>query len=274
MIENPPSTPSLSELYASIHESGHALIGWYCGITLLLVSIQPGRHPDGTECEGITKSLFPSSERVETVNHRMFTLPRVLELLAGRAGTDCLCPDIPPGNGHCHDFDAVKSLLAPDEEILRMHKWRTEHPDSDTEDFYQEFKPLLFDIINSPPGRRAMKALSRSLLKERQLSGRLAVEIMEKAWGNPLPPWALPAEMHKSIVEEGPQSFADAMNEILVYMSMLKKKILPFRDSEENTPLQNETIQRIANNILEIQFLAIGPLPDEEQTEDQTNKPS
>jgi len=273
MIENSPSTPSLSELYTAIHESGHAVVGWYFGMTIQMVSIQSGRHPDGTECGGITKSMFPDSERVEAVNHRMFTLPRVLELFAGRAAIDCLCPDMPPGNGHCHDFDTIKSLLAPDEEILQMHKWRTEHPDSDTEDFYQEFKPLLLDIINSSPGRRAIKALSRSLLKERQLSGCLAVEIMEKTWGEPLPPWALPAEMHKSIVEEGPRSFADAMNEILVYMSLLKKKILPWRDSEKNTPLQNETIQRIANNILEIQFLAIGPLP-EEPTEGQPSQPS
>jgi len=273
MIENSLSTPSPSELFAAIHEPAHALVGWHFGMTIQLVSIQPGRHPDGTEYDGITKSLFPDNQRVDAVNHRMFTLPRVLELLAGRAGTDCLCPDMPPGNGHCHDFDTVKSLLAPDEEILRMHKWRTEHPDSDTEDFYQEFKPLLFDIINSPPGRRAIKALSRALLKERQLSGRLAVEIMEKAWGDPLPPWALPAEMHKSIVEEGPRSFPDAMNEILIYMSLLKKKILPWRDSEKNTPLQNETMQRIANNILEIQFLAIGPLP-EEPTEGQPSQPS
>lgn len=260
------------ETFVACHESGHALIGWYYGLTLHLVSIQPGRHLDDTECDGITKSIFPESGRVESVNHRMFTLPRVLELLAGRTATDLLCPEMPEG-GYSHDFKTVENLFAPDNEILQMHKWRTEHPEAGVDEFYQTFKPIIHKIINSKRGRRAITALSRALLKARQLSGRSAVQILEKAWGKPRPLWALPADQHKSIVDEGPQTFSDAMNKVLIYMNLLKKEILPFRDSEENTSLQDETIQRIADNILSIQFLAIGPLP-EETAEDQSNKPS
>ena len=64
-----------SKLFTAIHESGHALIGWYHGLTLHSVSIQAGQLDRETEFDGISKSYFPDSVRVESVNHRMFTAP-------------------------------------------------------------------------------------------------------------------------------------------------------------------------------------------------------
>lgn len=252
-----------SKLFTAIHESGHALIGWYHGLTLHSVSIQAGQLDRETEFDGISKSYFPESGRVESVNHRMFTAPRVLELLAGRAATDLLCPDIPPGYGHRHDFETVKNLFALDQDVLSMHSWRIQHPEAGTEAFYQNFKTSIYKIISSKRGNRSIKALSHALLKSGQLSGREAARILSKSWGKPLPPWTLPTEQHKAMVEEGPQTFNDLMSKILVYMRIIKKEILPFCDADENTPSQNAVIQRFADSVLLIQFLALGQLSDE-----------
>lgn len=258
------------------HEAHHAIMYWYGGMILKGLSILPGIHPDGTELDGNIKIELPEAGgECGSISHKLFTVSHALGLMAGRAGTELFCPDIPPIS-YQHDFKTLESLLSFDEELASMANWRVRNPTATSEDFYQQFKPLIFRVLKSRRGKRCIKALTAALLKHRQLSGRSVVKILEEAWGKPLPSHVLPADQHLPIAPkwEEPQCFADAMNEILVYMSMLKKKILPFRDSEENTPLQNETIQRIADNILQIQFLAIGPLPDGASTEDQPNKPS
>jgi hypothetical protein len=91
------------------------------------------------------------------------------------------------------------------------------------------------------------------------VSGFEAVRILVKAWGEPRPVWALPAEQHKAIIEKGEKSFPDLMNEILLYIRILKKEILPLRDSDKNTAIQNKILEEISDKLLRVQFLAIGP---------------
>jgi hypothetical protein len=246
------------ENFTAIHESGHALIGWYFGLTLYLVSIQPGKH-EGIEVSGICKSMFLDSSRVESVTHRLFTTPRVYELMAGRCATDILIPSIPHGHGHSHDFKLIENLNEIDSTVLSMHNWRLQNKKIDVELFYQRFCTPVLRIIKSKRGQRSIKALSRALINCRQLSGCEAARILEKSWGKPMPSYALPAEEHKSIVETGPQSFNDLMNKILLYVKILKEEILSLRDDSRNSKLQNNVIDQISKELLLIQLLALGP---------------
>lgn len=257
------------------HEVGHAIVYWNTGMIINGLSILPGEHPDGTEFDGNIKVELPEAGgECGSLNPKLFTVPQALGLMAGRAATELFYPDTPPIS-YRHDFKSLEGLLSFDKELVSMADWRQRNPAASVEDFYQQFKVLIFRVIKSKRGKRCVKALTAALLKHRQLSGRSVVKVLEKAWGTPFPPHALPADQHQSIAPkwEEPQCFADAMNKVLVYMGLLKKELLPWRDSEENTPLQNEVIQRISDNILQIQFIAIGPLP-EEPTEDQSTQPS
>jgi hypothetical protein len=182
--------------------------------------------------------------------------------MAGRAGTDVLCPEIPPSHGHTGDFTTIEKLYSLDKETLEMHRWRLENPAADIEAFYQRFKKPIENIIRSKRGTRAVKALVRCLEKHGQVSGFEAVRILEKAWGEPRPRWALPAEFHKCINEDGEKCFPDLMREILLYVKILKEKILPLRDDERNTSNQNQVLEEISNLLLLIQLHAIGPDKD------------
>jgi len=247
--------------FTAIHESSHALISWFYGLTLLAVSIQPGTK-EGVEFEGICKAQFADSSRVESVSHHFFTVPRVYQLIAGRCGTDLLCPEIPPSNGHGGDFRTLEKLYSLDKETLAMHQWRRNNPGADAEAFFRRFKKPVEKIIASKRGTRAIKALARVLKKHGQVSGFEAVRIFEKVWGEPRPLWALPAEFHKSITEEGEKCFPDLMREILLYVKILKEKILPLRDDERNTANQNQVLEEISKLLLLIQLNAIGPDKD------------
>jgi len=252
------------ENFTAIHESGHALIGWFFGLTLHLVSIHPGKH-EGIEVSGICKSMFLDSARVESVTHRLFTVPRVYELMAGRCATDILKPSIPHGQGHSHDFKVIENLNELDSTILSMHAWRLQNKKIDVELFYRKFRAPVLRVIKSKRGQRSIKALSQALIKSRQLSGCEAARILEKSWGKPMPSWALRAEHHKSIVETGPQSFNDLMNKTLLYVKILKEEVLSLRDDSRNSELQNNIIDQISTELLQIQLLALGPLPNNEK---------
>lgn len=245
------------ENFKAVHESGHALVAWFFGLTLMDVTIQPGRLKDGTEFSGFSKAIFPESERVESVNHRMFTVPRIYWLLAGRVATDLLIPCIPPGSGHAHDFETIKNLNRLDQVTIKMHEWQMKNPKADGEAFYQKFKEPVLKIINSKRGRRSIAALSRALVEARQLSGKEAARIISKAWGKPLPRWALPTEQHFSIVKEGPQSFNDLMSKILIYAQILKKELFPFYDSDKNSTQEADIIEKIEIKLSELCFLAM-----------------
>lgn len=259
------------------HEAGHAIVYWNTGMIIKGLSLLPGEHPDGTKCDGIIRVEYHDEvkEGCASISPKLFTIPQALGLMAGRAATELFYTDTPPIS-YRHDFKSLEGLLSFDKELVSMADWRDRNPTASVEDFYQQFKPLIFRVIKSKRGKRCVKALTAALLKYRQLSGNSVVKILEKAWGTPLPPHALPADQHQSIAPkwEEPQCFADAMNKVLVYMGLLKKELLPWRDSEENTPLQNEVIQRISDNILQIQFIAIGPLPTKQPTEGQTKQPA
>lgn len=245
--------------FVAIHESTHALIGWFFGMILELVSIMPGTLKNGPGYSGHCKAFLSDGGRAESIHFQSFSVPLVYELMAGRCGTDILCPEIPRGNSHKTDFKRIVELKLLDETTLEMARFRVENPGAETELFYQHFKKPIEKIISSKRGTRAIKALARVLIKHGQVSGFEAVRIFEKVWGEPRPRWALPAERHKNIVERGEKSFPDLMNEILLYVRILKEIILPLRDDEKNTPLQNKVLEEISDKLLHIQFLAIGP---------------
>ncbi len=245
--------------FIGVHEASHALIAWFFGMILQLVSIRPGALKNGPEYSGLCKAFLSDGSRAESIHFKAFSVPLVYELMAGRAATDILCPEIPRGNSHKTDFKRIAELKAIDETTLEMARWRLENPGADVEAFYQNFKKPIEEIIRSKKGTRAIRALARVLLKHGQISGAEAVKIFEKAWGQPRPPWALPAEQHKNIIEKGEKSFPDCMNEILLYVRILKEIILPLRDDEKNTAIQNKILQDISDKLLHIQFLAIGP---------------
>jgi len=260
-VNNSLSNVGINE-FTTFHELGHCVIWWAFGLILLLVSVVRGKDANGIEYGGICKSYFQDCSKAESVTHRMFTAQYVYGLFAGRAATEALCPEIPPGHGHANDFEQIKNLRALDADVIKMHQWRINNPDADTEAFYQAFKTPVLNIIKSKRGKRAILALSQALSKHGQLSGREAARILEESWGDPLPKWVIPFEQHGSMVESGPQSFNDLMNKTLIYVGMLKKDVAPLRDSEKNTPAQNDILERISEGIAMIQFLASVALPE------------
>lgn len=248
-----PSNVLFEEFY-SVHEAGHALAWWYHGLTLLLVSIAPDPLENDANFGGVCKCFFNS--KVEPATHRMLTAEYAYGVIAGRVATEVLCPQVPPGVGHANDFQHIKNLRALDSDVLSMHAWRLKHPDADPDQFYADFKTPVLNILKSKRGKRALLALSKALLKYRKLSGREAARILEEAWGYPLPPFAVPSEQHSSLVSDGPKSFNDLMRQILLYAEILKKDILPLRDSDKNTTYQNNIVEKILEELLLVQILA------------------
>ncbi len=249
------TTHSNESLFIAIHEAGHALIWWYFGLTLIEISAVPG-HDSGIHFNGICKVYFDDSSKVESITHNMFSAQYVFGKIAGRVATEVLCPEMMPGSGHHNDFQTIKNLRAIDADVLKMHAWRTKNPDADVEMFYQEFKTPVMNIIKSKRGKRSILALAKALVKYGKLSGRESARTLSEAWGNPLPAFAIPFEQHSAIIENNPKSFNDLMSHIQIFMRLLKKDILPLRDSNLNSEYQNKIIDRISGLIAHIQVMA------------------
>jgi len=130
--------------------------------------------------------------------------------MAGRVSDDLFHSGGPPG--HVQDFKNLKALLPLDDETLRMHDWsRTE---KSTEDFYQMFRGPVVKLLRSRRGRRAHRTLAAALLNHQTLSGQHAVEILREAWGDPLPPRALPPEDHCEVIDKGPANHEELLRSI------------------------------------------------------------
>jgi hypothetical protein len=177
----------------------------------------------------------------------MFTPARALELMAGRAGTEVFCPDIDPAGTYRNDFENVNDLNGNSEIFIAMNQWRLDHPEGDVEGFYHAFKQPIIDVLQSKQGKRALRALVKALSKARYLSGRESARILETAWGDPLPPLALPSDQHPSLdVYTPPKNFNDFLYQMDIYEQLLRKEIMQWVNEESNSPAQNKIAEDLS----------------------------
>lgn len=203
------------------HEGfGHLETGWYDGIPFKSVTINPAPGT-ATGARGVCYAGRPGGNTAEAHTPEILTAAKAHMLLAGRVADELFHPSA-PAISWCKDFEDLAALMPLDNTTLQMHRYCEEHP-GDTEGFYQKFKKPVVRLLKSKRGRRAGKALSDALLEAGTLSGAAAVSILEKAWGKPLPPKAIPASKHIALIDEGPNSYEDVLFHLGAYLHVMEE---------------------------------------------------
>lgn len=255
-------------LFTAIHEAkGHALLDWIFGNVLLSITVVPRRLPGEVPCEGRVRSRrFGNSGAVgkaSIIPSDALNPASIFPLLAGRAATDFFLPNISSEGTYAEDWSDVESLLAVDADSREILNWRLQNPNGTVEEFYQAFKNNIFNFYRSKKARRAAEALSNELMKRGTLSGRAAVTILEKAWGKPLPPRAIPAEKHGSLTDEGPQNFTDLVYSIQAHVDLLRKYVNHVRDS--GSEHENLIMDELGNQLTLLKLITLPPLDRKSQ---------
>jgi len=242
--------------FVAVHEAAHAFVAWIYGMSLISVSVRPQPYKT-SQIDGIVESRFCETGRADAITFAMFSVPRVFEILAGRGGTDFFLPSMPTGSSYQHDFQNLAALKSLDSLTLKMHAWKSAHPDATTEEFYQNFKSHLYKIFKTKRAACAILSLATALQEQGTLSGQEAAKIFMAVYGKQLPKWSLPLERHQGFQERvGRMSFADLMRKVKIYAKILRDEILPNQDQDHNSVAENAVIQKIADQILYIRFLA------------------
>ena len=236
------------------HESGHRYLEWTISARCNTVSIMSGKTKNGGNYTGISKSLMSS--------HNLFNAPMVYHAISGRAAVEACLPKADQDFVYNTDFKELSELYALDDETILMHKWRKRHSTFNPEKFYERFKTPLIKQFRSRRTRRAIKALADALLKYGTLSGRESIKILEKAYGKPYPPGALPASLHSEITDGPPKSFNDCIASVNILANAIREYIMPLRNDERNDEKQNAILERIYRGTL---CLKIWSSPDEEK---------
>ncbi|NPU82989.1 MAG: hypothetical protein HPY65_00765 [Syntrophaceae bacterium] len=187
------------------HEAAHALVGWIAGQRIESITVDPRRAGDS---QGV---CYLSGGRIGVIGEpKSLTADQAHFLLAGRTSDDLFHPGGRPGHGQ--DFRNLEDLLPLNDETLKMHAFP--HGEKSIEDFYQMFRGPVVKLLRSRRGRRAHRALSAALMEDQTLSGQHAAEILQGAWGDPLPPRALPREDHCGIIDKRPANHGELFRTI------------------------------------------------------------
>lgn len=234
---NKKSAIKLDKINA-IHEAGHRILQWYYGAVLADVQI--------INCKNENTEMDLQGQSCASIcNNSAFTADRALMLLAGRAAVEAYFPEIDQGQSFNYDFQLLSSLVSLDDETISMHTWRKNQPEFKGECFYQSFKKTPIKILKSKQGRRAVKALTKALLKHKRLSGRESARILEKNWGTPLPPLALPMKIHYQTTIATPQYYNDVISEINWRAQSMIKILRPMLDQDQNSAAENARLSKI-----------------------------
>ncbi|MBU1054858.1 MAG: hypothetical protein KKC46_13680 [Proteobacteria bacterium] len=218
------------------HEAGHALIGWYYGFRIGKVTINPPleiAQKDGVSglCE-----MFPffSGHTELVAKEDLLSAEKVYFGIAGRVADDLFYPKESFASGK--DFENIVQMLPSNKITLQMHEFDLKK--NSIEDFYRRFKNPVAKIMRSRKGKKALKALSSSLLRAGTISGAEAVSILEKAWGKPAPVKSKPSEDHMSITSKGPKTYNDALRSLEAFLAIMLRDINHVRfdleDHEQN----------------------------------------
>ncbi|MBN1662876.1 MAG: hypothetical protein JW943_04675 [Deltaproteobacteria bacterium] len=255
MIRKTSFQPSPYDRYRITHECGHAIVWWFHGFLLLKVSVQD-TEIDGRMASGHVKLKYSSDTDGGTTPDLvdLLTASRVYGLIAGRVATEIYC-GLRTDEGCSLDFETVKSLIDLDPDTLKIYRWRQDHPGAGIEDLYLEFRKPVARLLRSAPARRAVRALSKAIDKARILSGAEAVAIIEKAWGCPLPPLAIPSEKHVAIADKAPQSYDGLIRYMKSLVMLMKRDMLPLRYS-------NDHIDRLWIQLRLLEFTLMPPVEE------------
>ena len=248
------SKPILSRKQHVTHEAGHALLFWHEGFVLSEITVQPDPEANPHTCGYVKASFLDSANLTAVLLHPdSFSSAQVRAIMAGRAAVELYLPNIPTGTGHNSDFRTLEKLMLPDPETVAIIQWGKEHPEATAEDFYKAHKGMVIKILKSKKARRAMKALSEILNKAGTLSGAEAVHVLETAWGDPRPPFALPAECHMALTNHGPKCPGDLLRRLRNYLDLMQHDIKGLRDA--GTDKENEQIDKIWKQIILLKVL-------------------
>lgn len=231
------------------HEAGHALIFWHEGFPLNEVSI--GRPLDNPNIDGICRAVSPDTTAI--LGSGRLDASVIHATFAGKVATDICCSTAEPDNGHRFDFSTVEHMIRQESETLEILRWLDSNRSATVADLYERQKPKIASVLRSPQGKRALKALRDALDKAGVLSGQAAVTILEKSWGQPLPPAALPVERHMALTMKGPKTFDDLILEVRQYAALMKKDVKNLRDN--GTAEENCRMDRIWSALLHLELL-------------------
>lgn len=204
---------------AADHEASHLVIGWMNGFPIHSVTINP---PPGT-APGMAGACYthrPDGSTVTGLPPEMLNTATAFMIMAGRVSSEIFHPGSSK-TGWEQDMRGLAALMPLDDTTLEMHRYCTEHP-GNTDGFYETFKGPVFRLLKSKRGSRAVKALSDALSAAGTLSGQAAVSVLEKSWGRPLPPKAIPLAGHVGITDGGPNSYEDILFNLQVYLRAMK----------------------------------------------------
>jgi hypothetical protein len=204
----------------SRHEAAHSFIVWHGGGLISKVTIMP--QPG--EISGARGICYCASAEGQTITARpskILTANRVHILIAGRCADELFFPDKPAG--HVQDFEELIALMPDSRETLEMHSF--DRSKKSIEDFYEQFKGPVLKLFRSRRGKRALFALTDALGEAGTLSGAAAVSVLEKAWGKPLPPKAIPASEHIALIDEGPNSYEDVLFHLGAYLRVMEADV-------------------------------------------------
>lgn len=252
-------TPKMRRNFIIKHEAGHALFFWLGGFVLSKVSVQNDfAYP---KADGFVQAAHADSGGVDIVSPpASLTAARAFADLAGRNATETFFPDMPAGTGHKADFKNLEKLLKPDAATWAMIQWRQDHPDATVEEFYQAHKHSVAKVLKSKQGKRAISAISKALEKFGTLSGQEAASILFKAWGDPLPPLALPVERHIALNDKGPRCFNDAIRAADTYLEVIQKDLKNvLADCEDEEEIAH--LERIASQVSFLKNIVLSPPP-------------
>lgn len=197
------------------HEGGHALIAWIEGFPLMSVTINPmpGVAPGASGICFTGRQYYGKTELSDAPE--ILTAAKARVLMAGRVADEFFHSGGP--GGWQQDFKNLAALMPVDDETLSMHRFCKKHP-GDTERFFQKFKKPVVDLLKSKRGRKAAKALSKTLLEVGTLSGQAAVNVFDKAWGKSLPKKTLPLSAHVGITIGGPRTYDDVLINLKTFL--------------------------------------------------------
>jgi hypothetical protein len=150
------------------------------------------------------------------------------------------------------DLNAIKGDFRLCRETMAMHEYFRDHPTADITEFIHAFQKPVLNLLRSRRGSRAVAALSSELMKITALTGAEAVSIIEKAYGQPLPPMALPASRHGISFTNKVTNLDELLSRLRLYAYGMDMEL----ETLDGTLVdwENEFMTRLKGCLLQLQF--------------------
>jgi hypothetical protein len=236
----------------STHEAGHVFGAWVGGLVVQQVTIcGPRRVVNGQDSFAYTEILSPGTGALQKGQAfddptcegyvLMGLLPILIEERAGHVISK-------------HDSELLMNFLSfgsclnGGRDTIRAAFQCAESPDGPKR-FFQSQKNKLERVLQNPRSMRCIEILGSELEGAGRLSGSRAVQVLEIAWGDPLPEKAIPSGQHG--LDYKPRSVPEAIKSVKQMAAMCREVLA---DAKPKNDTEEALINRIEERLLGIHF--------------------